>query len=588
MGICGTDYGKNMTDFPFLFYINNYGGGVCVNDCPRLEGETADNLTDIRTLVTYGGLFRVPGAELNDTFIQIGDYTNSSDALFCSTENCFPNNSPQESWDSLGVNTGFGYAYYAADSYSVLQRCIITTTASSRVRELVRANSTMLDAGEAGYSFWNDLYADIYAARLYILGFGFAFALFTSFLYVFILRVPLLLSFTIWTSILLTIAFFVASGYYAYSQASTWSSADPQVRSDTTINVVRVSSFVLFGIGAFLALLACCLRRQIQLAVGCVKEAGRAMHRMPGIVFVPVLQGAGFIAFLVPLTFYGVHLASLGDIMTEDFPLGSGLEIAVRTWNFDPFVERCAWYLLFCLFWTGNFIVAVGDMVIAMSVAKWYFARNKKRINSFTVVGSVKDTLYYHLGTCAFGSLVLATVQLLRVILSKIQREVKKANSRIANALLCCCQCCLWCFEKCIKFLNKNAYIQTAIFGTAFCKSAREAFLLIARNAGRIGAITYVSGAILFIGKLFISAATTSASFYVMNELIGDEVFSLAGPTIFVFIISYFIADMFLDIFDMGISTVLQCFIADEEMFADRGECYAEGRLRKYIDDYEG
>ena len=410
-----------------------------------------------------------------------------------------------------------------------------------------------------------------------------------SFLYVFILRIPFLLSITVWLSILLSIAFFAASGAYAFNQATTWASADPPVRSDTTINIVRVVSFVLFGIGALLALLACCLRRQIQLAIGCVKEAGRAMHRMPGIVFVPVLQGVGFIAFLIPLTFYAVHLASLGDIATEDFPLGvGGLEIAVRTWNFDVFVERCAWYLLFCLFWTGNFIVAVGDMVIAMSVAKWYFARDKKTINSFTVVGSVCSTLYYHLGTCAYGSLVLAIVQIIRAILAKIQRQVKKANNRIADALLCCCQCCLWCFEKCIKFLNKNAYIQTAIFGTAFCKSAREAFFLIARNAGRIGAITYVSGAVLFIGKLFISAVTTSASYYVMNELIGDEVFSLAGPTIFIFIISYFISDMFMDIFDMGVTTVLQCFIADEEMFEERGECYAEGRLRKYIDDYDG
>lgn len=236
---------------------------------------------------------------------------------------------------------------------------------------------------------------------------------------------------------------------------------------------------------------------------------------------------------------------------------------------------------------TGNFIVAVGDMVVAMCVAKWYFTRDKSDVNSGTVIGSIYDTMFYHLGTCAYGSLILAIVQFIRAVLAKIQKEVKKAQSSIADALLCCCQCCLWCFEQCIRFLNKNAYIQTAIFGTSFCKSAREAFFLILRNFGRIGAISYVSGAILIVGKFFISSVTTGLSYYAMTEMIGDELYSLAAPTVMVFIISYFVSDMFMDVFDMGISTVLQCFVADEEMF-DGDQCYAEGDLKRWIDNYEG
>jgi hypothetical protein len=186
----------------------------------------------------------------------------------------------------------------------------------------------------------------------------------------------------------------------------------------------------------------------------------------------------------------------------------------------------------------------------------------------------------------AFGSLILAIVNLIRAILAKVQKQVKKADSKVADCLLCCCQCCLYCFEQCIKFLNKNAYIQTAIFGTPFCTSAREAFFLILRNIGRIGAISYVSGAVLVIGKLFISALTTGASYMLMSELIGEELFSLWGPTVVVFLIAYFIADMFLDVFEMGISTILQCFIADEEMF-DGDECFAEGDLQRWIDKHE-
>lgn len=156
-----------------------------------------------------------------------------------------------------------------------------------------------------------------------------------------------------------------------------------------------------------------------------------------------------------------------------------------------------------------------------------------------------------------------------------------------------------------MKFLNKNAYVQTAIFGTAFCESSRRGFFLVVRNAARVGAISSVSSAVLIVGKLFISAVTTGLAYYVMNENIGQELYSIGGPTVVVFLISYFVSDFFMDsksslsfimpfvaciahtalvsVFDMGTTTILHCFIADEEMF-DGDECYAEGQLKAWID----
>ena len=37
-----------------------------------------------------------------------------------------------------------------------------------------------------------------------------------------------------------------------------------------------------------------------------------------------------------------------------------------------------------------------------------------------------------------------------------------------------------------MKFINRNAYILTAINGTNFCSSAKEAFSLILRNCVRV------------------------------------------------------------------------------------------------------
>ena len=52
---------------------------------------------------------------------------------------------------------------------------------------------------------------------------------------------------------------------------------------------------------------------------------------------------------------------------------------------------------------------------------------------------------------------------------------------QILEYIMMCLQCFMWCLEKIMKFINKHAYIITAIYGHSFCKSARKAFWLLLR-----------------------------------------------------------------------------------------------------------
>lgn len=36
------------------------------------------------------------------------------------------------------------------------------------------------------------------------------------------------------------------------------------------------------------------------------------------------------------------------------------------------------------------------------------------------------------------------------------------AQNPVARCIMCCFKCCLWCLEKFIKFLNRNAYIMVS------------------------------------------------------------------------------------------------------------------------------
>jgi hypothetical protein len=88
-----------------------------------------------------------------------------------------------------------------------------------------------------------------------------------------------------------------------------------------------------------------CLRKALQTAIGCVKQAGRAVNHMFLILLIPLLQTGALLFFLVAFVYYAVHLPSLGEITSQDIPvsLRDGAEIAVRQFEVNDFVGRCTW-----------------------------------------------------------------------------------------------------------------------------------------------------------------------------------------------------------------------------------------------------
>jgi hypothetical protein len=66
------------------------------------------------------------------------------------------------------------------------------------------------------------------------------------------------------------------------------------------------------------------------------------------------------------------------------------------------------------------------------------------------------------------------------------------------------------------------------------------------RNASRVGAVSFVSAAVLIVGKLFISAITTVIGYVLIVENMNDELFSVGGPVVVIFLLSYWVSDFFM------------------------------------------
>ncbi|KAL8600520.1 hypothetical protein ACOMHN_005014 [Nucella lapillus] len=185
--------------------------------------------------------------------------------------------------------------------------------------------------------------------------------------------------------------------------------------------------------------------------------------------------------------------------------------------------------------------------------------------------GLFSGSAMYHLGSVALGSLIIAIVRMVRVFLEYVSNRVRRAQSKIALFLIRCLICCVWCLEHILKFINKNAYIMVAMFGQNFCRSSKEAFLLIMRNLLQTGVVDKVVDFIVIISKLLITGLAGVAAYYwfdrkmfVLESEILDLEFSLL-PVIVLTVGAFLVTTIFFSILDQAVDTLFICFLEDLE-----------------------
>lgn len=222
-------------------------------------------------------------------------------------------------------------------------------------------------------------------------------------------------------------------------------------------------------------------------------------------------------------------------------------------------------YHLFGGYWSLNFLLAIGEATIAGAVACWYWVHDKHQVPSFPVLTSIKHILRYHLGSLLFGSLILSIVQFVRFLLQQLHNRYGAGKSKVVEFAFKCVQCLLACFERFIKFLDKNAYIMIAIYGYSFCEGARRGFELLATNILRVSAVNVVAGFLIFLGKLFVALVTTLCAFVVLSREDQDDTntYDYMLPVIGISVISYAIASAFFSVYDMTLDTLFLCFCED-------------------------
>ena len=234
---------------------------------------------------------------------------------------------------------------------------------------------------------------------------------------------------------------------------------------------------VLFSFIFILVLLVfCVIFNRIRFAVAIVREASRAVGASVGTLFWP------FAPFALQILLHFLFFSSLYFLLAaETTNYYDGNEIVVDL--------SYRWPMIFCLlftwFWLSNFILALNYMTLAGSFSSWYWFNETERSERFQTLLAFNRAMRYHVGSMAFGSLIMAFVNIFKSIIQMLTKKLQKIRNPIGQLMLKSIGCCLWAIEKCLKVITKNAYIMIAIEGNNFLASSWRAFKLLTNNSLR-------------------------------------------------------------------------------------------------------
>ncbi|XP_071001498.1 choline transporter-like protein 4, partial [Oncorhynchus clarkii lewisi] len=358
---------------------------------------------------------------------------------------------------------------------------------------------------------------------------------------------------------------------------------------------------------SILILVLSCLRRRLSVAVALMEESSRVVGYLMSTLLYPLFT---FVLLVVCVAYWGMtslylvtsgaplyRVVSLSDPSVDKCSLINGSETCKpQTFNSSAYPYcpsvRCIFFRyddtglfqqnlvylqvfnIFAFLWCVNFVIALGQCTLAGTFASYYWAFSKPaEISPFALSQCFIRTLQYHVGSLAFGALLLTCFQLVRLVLEYLNHKTRGSQSACGRFLFNCLRCCFWCLEYFLKILNRNAYIMIAIYGESFCVSAKNAYSLLMRHIGRVVLLDRVTDMLIFFGKLLVVAIVGVLAFFFFSgqiRLPGDtfqaEMLNYYWvPILTVMAGAYLIAQGFFSVYSMCVDTLFLCFLEDLE-----------------------
>lgn len=388
--ICGQT--EEVQDLTRFYTVLTNGIGVCVDSCQTFNSSLTSTDPDDYYC-------------LNSIYENVG--TGATLEAYISTT-CFSNGE-----FDIDSNCGCQMKFTTED---VLLRCTFTESSIRNEFDSQRVKNYLIN-----------FVGDVYDVKGLIFGYGSGAAVVLGFIWITVLRFQIFSMIFTWTSVILVEAAFIVMMYLAWVTAEDWDDDEYETHTTSEIVGLRVFATLMLILSVIWFLFICINCKNIQLAIRCLGLTAEAVESMPLIIFTPVMQVTALVIFGVPWAIYMFHTASLGSLETTSYEL-NGITINYVTYSVDQEIAGRLFYLFFCFLWTGEWILAVGSIIISIAIATWYFTKPDERglaKGSNMLCKAYGETIRYHLGTAAFGSLIVAIVEFIRYWILYLEAKMK-------------------------------------------------------------------------------------------------------------------------------------------------------------------
>jgi len=226
--------------------------------------------------------------------------------------------------------------------------------------------------------------------------------------------------------------------------------------------------------------------------------------------------------------------------------------------------------------------VAMGLFTLSYSVVLWYFtpkdppppAKGGQKNGPGTTLPLFRGLCYacgYHLGSLAFGSIVLGVLRPLTLLFGGITRASDSERGGKANSVVRPCLGCMnmiaKCFRSTIGFVNKNAYIDIAITSSNFCPACTDVVATLFTSSGKFVVLNGAAEVIAGVGSASMAfLGLLSAFLLVKLSCFSDESseWYLEAPYAVVAIaglVAFLAGKLFMIVFDQVADTLLYCYV---------------------------
>ncbi|XP_059486073.1 choline transporter-like 1 [Neocloeon triangulifer] len=286
------------------------------------------------------------------------------------------------------------------------------------------------------------------------------------------------------------------------------------------------------------------------------KEASGFIKALPSLYLQPIITVAVLLSLFCAWMYVVLCLATANTPEARQIILYKEDQFnltSINKFTLLQFVElswvRLGWWVyLVALVWVSELVMSCQQMTTAGALVDWYFLTNGRQDGGARLLlTSVRRLVWYHLGSVALGSLLIALFKLPRLALRLLGLKKKPL-----------------CYERGLRYVNHNAYAVIAIEGIDFCPSARVAYQTMEGDRLHFSSINSVGDCFLFLGKCCVTAVVGCVGLLMMRQ--DPQLHVYAVPLLVLCVFSFYVAHSVFTLYEMAVDSLFLCVAEDQAL----------------------